>query len=166
MNSAVTASTSFSPAYLTFARELRAPADVLSDMKTIMDNETVPTTLTPYLRSLSTRLLEARDIHEKTQARSKQYADENRRPAPNYDVGDHVLLKTQGLNDVDRGQTAKFIPRRDGPYKVTKIVSPISFDLENPATGKTIGKYHVSHITPYVSRDIAREGEKASWSAA
>lgn len=150
MNSAVTASTGYSPAYLTFGRELRAPADVLSDMKTIMDSETVPTALTPYLRSLSTRLLEARDIHEKAQTRSKQFADEGRRPAPDYNVGDYVLLKTQGLNDVDRGQTAKFIPRRDGPYKVTKMVSPSSFELENPATGKCLGKYHVSHITPYV----------------
>ncbi|KAG6439755.1 hypothetical protein O3G_MSEX001051, partial [Manduca sexta] len=68
MNSAVTCSTGHSPGFLTFGREMRAPADVITDMRHIVENDNAVTSLTPYLRHLSTVLYEAREVHEKAQA--------------------------------------------------------------------------------------------------
>lgn len=149
MNSAVTSSTGFSPAYLTFGRELRAPSDSARDMRAIVENDNFVPNITPYLKKMAATLDEARDIHEKAQAVQKEAADQKRRSAPEYKVGDLVLLRTQGPNDAGRGQTAKFIPRRDGPYKIGKVISSTTYGLENIQTGKDIGKYHVSHLTPF-----------------
>lgn len=150
MNSAMTASTGFSPAYLTFARELRAPADAATDMRRILEGDNFTSSITPYLKKLSTVLVEARDVHEKAQLIQKQNADEGRRPAPDYKVGDLVLLKTQGANDTNRGQTPKFIPLRDGPYRIKEAVSHTTYLLERITDGETLGKYHVSQLTPFV----------------
>lgn len=150
MNSAVTSSTGYSPAYLTFGREIRAPADVIADMRSIVESENVVTSLTPYLRRISRVLFDAREVHEKVQATQKRYADEGRRPAPDYSPGDLVLLKTQGSNDTISGQTPKFIPRRDGPYRVREIVSPTTYILERTSNDEMLGRYHVSLLTPFV----------------
>ncbi|KAF9822945.1 hypothetical protein SFRURICE_018119 [Spodoptera frugiperda] len=108
--------------------------------------------ITPYLKKIATTLDEARDVHEKAQAVQKESADQKRRPPPNYKVGDLVLLKTQGPNDAGRGQSAKFIPRRDGPYKIGKIISSTTYGLESLQTGRDVGKYHVSHLTPFAGQ--------------
>ncbi|KAL0821690.1 hypothetical protein ABMA28_005122 [Loxostege sticticalis] len=148
MNSALCSSTGYSPAFLTFGREMRAPADALTDMREIVENDKFVANISTYLRKLSSALLDARDSQEKAQAMQKKYADEGRRPPPDYKVGDLVLLKTQGLNDTGRGQTPKFNPRRDGPYKISKVLSDTTYLLEGESG--TLGKYHVSHLTPFV----------------
>ncbi|XP_060800756.1 uncharacterized protein LOC132901863 [Amyelois transitella] len=150
MNSAITSSTGFSPAFLTFGRELRAPADAVNDMRAILESDNIVPTITPYLKKMAKTLSNARDVHERNQIVQKKYADEHRREAPDYQVGDLVLLKTQGLNDTDKGQTSKFIPRRDGPYKIRKIVSATTYELEGINDGKLVGKYHASLLTPFV----------------
>lgn len=149
MNSANTSSTGFSPAFLTFGRELRAPSDSATDMRAILDKDNFVPCITPYLKRISETLDEARDTHEKAQGVQKKNADKKRRTPPEYQVGDLVLLKTQGPNDAGRGQSTKFIPRRDGPYKIGTIVSPTTYVLENVQTGGSVGKYHVSHLTPF-----------------
>ncbi|KAF9794697.1 hypothetical protein SFRURICE_019575 [Spodoptera frugiperda] len=125
-------------------RELRAPSDVVADMKTIVDNDNFVPSITPYLRRLSTALLDARDVYEQAQSIRKKYADEGRRTPPDYKVGDLVLLKTQSMNDAGRGQTAKFIPRRDGPYRIREVVSPTTYVIEGLTRAEHIGRYHVS----------------------
>ncbi|KAL0901404.1 hypothetical protein ABMA27_006676 [Loxostege sticticalis] len=160
MNSAVTANTGFSPAFLTFGRELRAPSDAVADMKTIVDSDNFVANITPYLPRLSTALLDARDVHERAQSVQKACADEGRRAPPDYKVGDLVLLKAQGPNDAGPGQTAKFIPRRDGPYRIREIVSPSTYQLEGVGKSEPIGRYHASHLTPFIGDVVAPVREK------
>lgn len=152
MNSAITASTGFSPAYLTFGRELRAPSDAATDMKTILDADNFIPAVTPYLKGIAAILAEARDTHERSQATQKKFSDDGRRVPPNYQLGDLVLLRTHGLNDTGKAQTVKFIPRRDGPYKIAEVLSNTTYRLESLENGDSLGKYHVSHLTPFVGQ--------------
>ncbi|RVE42498.1 hypothetical protein evm_012841 [Chilo suppressalis] len=85
-----------------------------------------------------THLAAIRDVHERAQAVHKRYADKGRRPPPDYKVGDLILLKTQGANDTGTGQVAKFIPRRDGPYRIREVVSPTTYLLEGASRGEMI----------------------------
>ncbi|KAF9787606.1 hypothetical protein SFRURICE_001658 [Spodoptera frugiperda] len=112
------------------------------------------------LYRLSTALLDARDVHEQAQSIRKKYADEGRRTPPDYKVGDLVLLKTQSMNDAGRGQTAKFIPRRDGPYRIREVVSPTTYVIEGLTRAEHIGRYHVSHLTPFVGDIVSPVREK------
>ncbi|CAH2035486.1 unnamed protein product, partial [Iphiclides podalirius] len=73
----------------------------------------------------------------KIRAMQKKYVDENRRPAPDYQVEDLVLLKTRGPNDAGKGQTPKFISRRDGPYRVRKVLSATTYELERVGVGRS-----------------------------
>ncbi|XP_063373838.1 uncharacterized protein LOC134661628 [Cydia amplana] len=77
----------------------------------------------------------------------RNYADQKRRPHESYNIGDKVLLKTHVLSNQTKGITSKFAPRRDGPYTISKIVSPTTYMLTN--NGETVGKYHVSDLTTY-----------------
>lgn len=160
MNSAVTASTGFTPAYLTFGRELRAPCDAITDVRTIVEADNFIPSITPYLKKMASVLAQARDVHERAQAESKKYADEGRRPAPLYKEGDLVLLKTHGANDAAKGQTPKLLPRRDGPYRVRQVCGPASFLLERVGDQEVVGKYHASDLTPFVGHIQAPLQEK------
>ncbi|KAF9810567.1 hypothetical protein SFRURICE_021020 [Spodoptera frugiperda] len=96
----------------------------------------------------------------RAQSIRKKYADEGRRTPPDYKVGDLVLLKTQSMNDAGRGQTAKFIPRRDGPYRIREVVSPTTYVIEGLTRAEHIGRYHVSHLTPFVGDIVSPVREK------
>ncbi|XP_047027955.1 uncharacterized protein LOC124636045 [Helicoverpa zea] len=118
-------------------------------MRAVVESDNFVPSITPYLKQMAATLDQARDTHEEAQAAQKEYADKKRRPPPDYKVGDLVLLKTQGPNDAGRGQSAKFIPRRDGPYRIGTIVSPTTYGLEHIQTGGSVGRFHVSNLTPY-----------------
>ncbi|KAF9801824.1 hypothetical protein SFRURICE_019703 [Spodoptera frugiperda] len=99
-------------------------------------------------------------LRENEGSKLKKYADEGRRTPPDYKVGDLVLLKTQSMNDAGRGQTAKFIPRRDGPYRIREVVSPTTYVIEGLTRAEHIGRYHVSHLTPFVGDIVSPVREK------
>ncbi|KAJ8720901.1 hypothetical protein PYW08_006366 [Mythimna loreyi] len=146
MNSAVCSTTGKTPAYLTFARELRTPFDVNSDLRSILDKENFVPQVTPYLRSFISSLSEIRERAEKCQDIRKKVADDSRQKELKISVGDLVLLKSHHLSNASKGITRKFMPRRDGPYRVRQIVSPTTFVLADLANN-VIGKYHSTDIT-------------------
>lgn len=154
MNSTVSQATGHSPAYLCFGRELRTPDDVEHDLRTIIDNAPFVPQITPYLRTFAKALTKAREVHESQQDHSKEYGDEKRRPGIDFSVGDRVLVLTHVLSKAQQGYTQKFAPKRDGPYVITKQISPTSYQLASPQTpDMPLGVYHSSALTPYRSLD-------------
>nr|XP_049693483.1 uncharacterized protein LOC126054010 [Helicoverpa armigera] len=151
LNSAVCRTTGATPAFLMFAREMRSPTEARHDLRAILDKENFLPQITPYLRSFISNLAAVRERVEGQQDQSKRFADQARRPSPKYKVGDKVLVRTHALSQGSKGLTAKFFPKRDGPYVITKRVSPTTFIIsptENPAD--SLGKYHTQDITPFV----------------
>lgn len=66
------------------------------------------------------------------------------------EVGTHVLVNTHILSQASKGVTAKFVPKRDGPYVITRKVGSTSYEVASPANlTMPLGTYHASALTVY-----------------
>ncbi|XP_063537554.1 uncharacterized protein LOC134746912 [Cydia strobilella] len=98
-------------------------ADVIKvsyDLRAVLDKESIVPQVTPYLRSLISSLSAVRDRVEAQQNRRKEHADESRQPGDVFDFGDSVLIKSLVLSNAAKNASAKFVPKRGGPYQVVK----------------------------------------------
>lgn len=150
LNSANCRTTGKSPAFLAFGREMRSPTEIVHDHRAILNKDNFVPQITPYLRQFLKSLSAVRERVEIQQDKTKQYADSSRRPAETFKVGDLVLLKSHLLSNAVKDVTAKFFPRRDGPYRVTEQVSPTTYtiaSIEQPDI--VLGRYHTQDLTRY-----------------
>ncbi|KAJ8730345.1 hypothetical protein PYW07_017383 [Mythimna separata] len=151
MNTASSLSTGFTPAFLTFGRELRTPDDTSHDFRKILQSENFVPEITPKLMQLANTLQQAREIQEQSEERRKKYVDKQRREDPGYNPGELVLATTHTLSNALRGVSNKFAPRRDGPYIIKKRHGPSSYEIADPQKPDVvIGVYHASALVPYV----------------
>ncbi|KAJ3651879.1 hypothetical protein Zmor_017885 [Zophobas morio] len=150
INSTCCDSTGYSPSFLTFGREIRAPYDPVYDLRKVIDAENFIPRITPYLKKLATTLSEAMDRNCKKQDVQKTRLDSRRRPAV-FKKGDKVLLKSHTLSSSKSGFSSKLAPKRDGPYMILRIASPTTYELgscTNPP--ERIGRYHAADLSPFV----------------
>jgi hypothetical protein len=66
---------------------------------------------------------------------------------PKYKEGDQVWL--EGKNLRLNQPTAKLAPRRHGPFKVIKVLSPVSYQLALPTQWSIHPVFHIDLLTPY-----------------
>ena len=64
-----------------------------------------------------------------------------------YQEGDYILL--DGCNVKMYHLTAKLALKRHGPFKITKVLSAIMYQLELPVKWKLHPMFHVDLLTPY-----------------
>ncbi|XP_055848476.1 uncharacterized protein LOC129913700 [Episyrphus balteatus] len=148
MNNSKCQSTGYTPAYLTFGRECRTIDDVTNNIRTIQDTENYIPQIAAKLSELSTVLQNAKEQTESTQDRNKAYVDTKRRPQVEIREGDEVLVTTHILSQAAKNITAKFVPKRDGPYVVVGKVGSSSFQIANKDDLMLpVGTYHVSALT-------------------
>lgn len=156
LNGAKCRTTGMSPAYLAFGREMRSPTEVVHDLRAILDKDNFVPQITPYLRSFLKSLSAVRERVELQQDKSKEYADASRRPSEAFQVGDLVLIKSHLLSKGSKDLTAKFFPRRDGPYLVAEKVTPTTYNISSTDQPDiVIGRYHSQDLTRY-------QGDEAS----
>ena len=153
LNTAYNENVGHTSAYLTFGRQLRSPDDVNNDLREIIVSENFVPEITPRLLRLADTLKRARDIRDVRQDKQKQQTDKSRRPSPDYQPGDHVLIQTHMLSQTKRKVSAKFAPRRDGPYVILQRHGATSYEvaaIDKP--NAPLGIYHTSAITPYFGK--------------
>lgn len=154
MNSTNWSSTSYTPAYLAFGRELRAPRDNEVDFRNILISENKIPEITSKLLTLTDTLKRAREVQECKEEQLKGYTDQHWREHPQYQTGDLVLVSAHPISRVHQGVTAKFSLRRDGPYVIVKQQGPASFKVASTTSpDEPIGLYHTSALTPYYGED-------------
>lgn len=154
MNTTSCSSTEFTPAYLTFGRELRTVDDNLHNFRQIVLSENFIPEITPKLLQLASTLEKAKEVQEMKEERRKEYVDRNRRKDPGYNVGDLVLATLHPISKANRGVCFKFAPRRDGPYVIKEQKGPSSYEIEDTKNpGVALGVYHSSALTPFKSDD-------------
>jgi hypothetical protein len=66
---------------------------------------------------------------------------------PKYNEGDRVWL--EGKNLQINQPTAKLAPRRYSPFKVIKVLSPVSYQLQLPTQWSIHPVFHIDLLTPY-----------------
>ena len=69
-------------------------------------------------------------------------------------IGDKVWLEARNLkrNIIN----PKFAAKREGPFKITKVLSSLSYQLEIPKSWKIHPVFHASLLTPYKENEIHR----------
>ncbi|KYN00535.1 PREDICTED: uncharacterized protein LOC108775813 [Cyphomyrmex costatus] len=160
MNTSVSQSTKNTPAFLTFAREMRDSGEIQRDLREIVIGENFVSEITPYLLKIADTMKEVTETHEQEQDRRKLYADSSRRPAQIFQEGDRVMVKTRTLSNMPHGITSKFAPKRDEPYRIAKRVSPTSYQLADNVTGNLLSVYHVSDLDIWRSDTTGKSSQK------
>jgi len=90
---------------------------------------------------------EAKAVLEKVQEEMKKYIDRKRAEIDEYKVGDLVMLSTKDLKyQIIGRRTEKLIKRFVGPYKIKKIISSNTVELELSSIVKIHLVVNVSRI--------------------
>jgi hypothetical protein len=145
LNTSHVDSTGFSPAHLMFGFQPRNVMDVFAQSQLptpspIPAAEDMLADMRKDLDLAQRRLLDAK-------ARMKAYADKSRRDV-SFSLGDEVLLSTANL---DFNIPKKLKPRFVGPFKVSKVISPVAYELTLPTTLSRLHPvFHVSLLKKYV----------------
>ena len=104
---------------------------------------------------------EARAALGKAQDGMKKYADKKKGEVDNYKVGDLVMLSTKDLKYQMVGRrTEKLMERFVGPYKVKRIVSANTVELELPSTIRIHLVVNTSRIHKYVGQVKGQKKEQ------
>ncbi|GFY17299.1 integrase catalytic domain-containing protein [Trichonephila clavipes] len=154
LNSAKWNTTGKTAAYLQFGREMRTIDDVTNDFRAIIDNENFVPEITPYLKRLARISSEVRERIEEKQDQRKTFYDKRHRPGPLYRPGDKVWVTLHPLSNAAHKKTAKFMPKRDGPYIIVTQRSPTTYEVANPNNPhQVLGTYHSSALRPCIDKE-------------
>jgi hypothetical protein len=138
-NNSVTQATGMSPFYANYGRYpgCTNPSNTPTsdDMQEGYINHLVS------VQGLVTRNLKA------TQERMKKYADLKRRDAPEFKIGDLVML--DGRHIQTRQPKDKLDHKKHSHFAIEKVISPTAMQLSLPRKWKIHNTFHVSILEPY-----------------
>jgi len=151
----VNASTGFAPFQLHLGRSPRLlpPLVPLSQVSTTED-----CAAHAFMERLHMDVLEARDALLASKVSQAASKNKHRSLDPSYRVGDLVLLSTKHRRrdymQKGDGRVAKFMPRFDGPYRVTDAHPATStYTLDMPSAPHVFPTFHTSQLRRYVAND-------------
>ena len=147
-NNSVNSTTGYTPFFLNYGQHPVSPLDYALVSKETQVNHTAAT----LLENLYTALDKAHENISHAQQQQKKYADQHRRDIDTQllKVGDEVLLSTENLRLP--GRAPKLVAKRIGPFKITKILSELVYELDLPPTLKGIhNRFHIQQLSYYRS---------------
>jgi hypothetical protein len=100
----------------------------------------------PQVTMCLEQLKEARNTAQQLMIKAQQSWVKHR-DTPKYKEGDQVWL--EGKNLRINQPTAKLAPRRHRPFKVIKVLSPVSYQLQLPMQWSIHPMFHIDLLTPY-----------------
>ena len=145
-NTAKHATTGFTPFELVTGRQAVLPEETLYPWA-----DEPSESLTDFLKRIAQDRAEAADRTRVKQLHQADYYNKKRTPAPDYKIGDLVLVRR---DQQVAGKCRKFSPKYIGPLQITKRLTNVTFrvaDLLGRHTRKrlTIFPAYVSQLKPY-----------------
>lgn len=150
LNNRVSSSTQVSPFYANTGRHPRMGVEPRRNIKS---------------EAAEDFALRMKKVHEEVEAalnkaadEMKRFADQGRIETPEYKVGDKVYLD---LSDIKTDRPSKKLShKRDGPFEITKVVSPNAYKLKLPKRyNKLHPVFNVSKLRRYTPPQI--EGQRS-----
>jgi len=172
INTAVHASTGFSPFFLNHLRHPRLPQDLglprLSGGGMQWDasvrspsphddtepdaapSKRVQATVENFVKLRKSIMAQVTDALAEAQARQEE-SQAGRGNLETFQVGDEVLLSTKSLPEklVTKVGSSKLKPRYIGPFKVTAVISDVNYRIRLPKALKTHDVFYVGRLKPY-----------------
>ena len=148
-NASVQDSCKFSPFYLTYGREPCFIMEIASGVPNYPGMNGYASLAEEYAYRFKTGFVIAMKNNEYTQQKTELRGQHTHTPVT-YKVGEKVWLYTRARTE--DGQSAKLKFPWQGPYTVTKQITPNTVGLKEH-TGKRLGQYvHVNRLKPFVER--------------
>ena len=94
----------------------------------------------------------AREDAQKLMIKAQKKWTKGKTPVQRYKIGDQVWLEGRNLQ-ID-WPSAKLAPKRHGPFRIKKVLSPIVYQLELPSQWKIHDVFHVDLLTPYRETEL------------
>ena len=142
-NSAVNASTGFSPFKVMYGEQPLTPMVLEAPRVPLTKADQVVETVDEVVKLVRKALVASQQRH-------KIGADRSRRDV-SFEVGDYVLLSTRNLRLRVKGDT-KLLPKFVGPLRIAKRIGKVAYRLELPPLWKVHDVFHVSLLRKYVAR--------------
>jgi hypothetical protein len=144
-NNSVASATGVSPFYANYGYHPRSIWGIESEPR-----KTTSKNYVDWIQQVHTQCRE-----ELTQVRERmgKYYDKRRQEAPPFKVGDLVLLDLRNIKT--RRPTKKFDHKRQGPFKIVKVISRSAYKLELPKRWRIHDSFHASLLEPYRKPSLA-----------
>ena len=94
----------------------------------------------------------ARRIVDEMIIKAQKWWAQSKNPPRTYQEGDKVWLEGHSLH-LDQ-PSIKLSLKHHGPFKITRVLSPITYQLELPTQWKIHNIFHIDLLTPYLETDF------------
>jgi hypothetical protein len=144
-NNSKNMTTGFTPFYLTTGQHFVLP---LSQAMSAANDKSTNQTAAERIEKIHTALEQAKKNIAEAQKKQSEYANRSRREVK-LQVGEWVMLSTENLKLKVESQTPKLLPKYIGPFKVTRIVNDVAYELDLPANLRFHPVFHISLLKKY-----------------
>jgi uncharacterized protein with von Willebrand factor type A (vWA) domain len=143
INNSQQSSTKFTPFYLNHGRDMKLPIDVaVSRLDTSINPSAAES-----IKQLNDDVEKAKAAIEKAQIQQAKYANEHRRLAHEYQIGDRVMLSTEDMKQFGGKLVSKYV----GPLKVLQVSEDKTVTLELPVNMRAkSNKFNIGKVKLYV----------------
>ena len=140
-NNSLQASTGFTPFHMNYLQHPNLPLSEALRHSHQCNNPSAADQIELYHRQIQ----QATENLKQAQQRQKKYADEHRRDMT-LQVGDQSLLSTANLRFLRIDKAPKLLPKFIGPYAVTKVISPTSYESDLPQQLRIHPVFHLDKL--------------------
>jgi len=148
--------TKFTPSFLLYGFQLRAPLDFLNNHSSIerpMDYEFDSLKVQHFTEELVGVRLIAQDSLKLAQLHYENSYNQNHIPI-SFEPGDKVLVNIHSLQlPESKGKGAKFTRHFDRPFEVIEHIGPVAYHIRLPHSYDIHPVLSMTHLEPYKSED-------------